>query len=206
MVDPFDLRTFVLKKAEQVAQLLGTEFLVERFGHQRGIHLLQILDLRPGDASALALGVAECDHLGRLLDDQAAQDSSVLGREIVRLVLLAHDTGRVHQADEQEIAIAPVCIRQVGTDRLSLALESMAGGAAVVEELSSPRGSPVAARKSLLRRRTSASRSSRVVPRVTPQCLRTRAASSGSRSVANRPSWSSVTSLAASSPRSIAAR
>ena len=35
-------------------------------------------------------------------------------------------------------------------------------------------GSPSAARRSLLRRRTSASRSSRVVPRVTPQCLRTR--------------------------------
>ena len=59
---------------------------------------------------------------------------------IVRLVLLAHDTGGVDQADEQEIAIAPVRERQVGTDRLSLAMESVAVGTAVMEELSSPRG------------------------------------------------------------------
>ena len=141
MVDPFDRSgASLLKKAEQVAQLLGTEFLVERFGHQGYVRLLQLLDLRPGDPGALAFGVAEGDHLGRLLDDQAAQDAAVLGRDDCTPGTPCGRPRRVDQADEQEVAIVPVGVGQVGTDRLSLAIESMAGGASVVKELSSPRG------------------------------------------------------------------
>ena len=128
----------VLEKAEQVAYLFGNEFLIQRFGHQRDVRLLHLLDLRAGEPGALALGVAERDHVGRLLDDQAAQDASVPGGEMVCLVFLADDAAGSTRLTSRKSRSLPVGIGQVGSDRLPFALKSMTGGTSSLEESVAP--------------------------------------------------------------------
>src|SRR5262245_46204912 len=97
------ITTSLLEVAEQVSQLLGAEFLVERLGHRGDVRVLDLLDLSGRDLGALALGVAQDDPLRRLLDDQAAEDASVAGRDDGRLEFLAYGPAGVHEADEQEV-------------------------------------------------------------------------------------------------------
>ena len=91
-----------LKKAEQVAQLLRRELFVQRFGHQGEIRLLELFDLRSGDPVRRPLALRSMIASWRLLDDQAAKDSPVLGGELISLIFLANDSGWVDEADQQK--------------------------------------------------------------------------------------------------------
>ena len=72
--------------------------------------------------------------------DQAGQDAPAFGCNIVDLIFLANDPCRVHQADEQVVAILPVGVGQVGADHPSFTMQTMACRASIAKEQPSARG------------------------------------------------------------------
>ena len=70
----------------------------------------------------------------RLFDNQSVQDAAVRGLDCVAEVFLANDRTGIHHAHEQEIAIGPVGMGQLGANGRALAKELMTTGTVLFEQ------------------------------------------------------------------------
>src|SRR5262249_8293572 len=82
----------------------------------------------------LVVGTLQGQPIARLLDDQPRHHAAILHVSGVAEILLADQGARIDEADEQEITILPVGVREIRPDLLALAEELVAVAAVLTEK------------------------------------------------------------------------
>ncbi len=90
----------------------------------------------------LAVAIDQRQRTVVIIDDQAAQDTSVAESDRCRLVLLANLGAGVDEAVQEEIQVTAVGAGQFGADRLAVIKEFMADSAVVFEDRFAAGGVP----------------------------------------------------------------